>query len=265
MIKDKKILITGISGFIGGRFHEAVKRGNTIIGMDEEEGGVTNRQLVLESCRDADYIVHFGALSNINSCAEDVIKAHEVNVTGTLNLLYASKRYGINKFIFISSASIYQPSTMYATTKLIGERYCVLFSATYKVPIVCLRLFNVYGNTNPGAVIPNWVKAIKEGKSPIIYGDGKQTRDFIYVDDVVYAVIQGLESVAPGAYNIGTGIGTSLNRLITEIGRIMGVQVFPEIKESKAEDIRESVAVIPRWFTPKVTLEQGLKKTIEAV
>jgi UDP-glucose 4-epimerase len=262
MIKDKRILITGVNGFIGNNLYNKIKPHNEIIELDRDDGGLTNRPLVIDKCRGVNCVFHLGAISTVPSCEKDKELAHSVNVTGHFNLLKAALDAKVDKVIFPSSAAVYDVKSFYAATKSIGEKYCQLFTM-YGLPVVILRLFNVYGATSLNAVIPIFVKQLKQGNEVVIFGDGTQTRDFIYINDVVEAMIQSMEEIKPGIYNIGTGKETNMVDLANKIGRLMGKEVSIKHIEARSGDIERSRALIPEWFKPRYSLEEGLNKTIE--
>lgn len=212
--------------------------------------------------------------------------AIEVNITGTLNVLIAARDNKVGKVIFFSSSAVYgdtprspeskdlavSPKSPYAVTKLAGEHYCQVFQEVYHLPTVCLRYFNIYGTRqNPeleyAAVIPRFIDRALQDLSPVIYGDGGQTRDFTFVLDAVQSNIIACESGATGVFDIGTGVSTSVKKLAIAIAAVTGKELTPEYEESKAGDIRDSLADISRarrvmGYEPKYSLEDGLRETI---
>ena len=210
-----------------------------------------------------------------------------MNVKGTLNVLLAARDSGVRKVVFTSSASVYgdtdevpttesalpNPLSPYAVSKLAGEHYCNVFSDLYGLETTSLRPFNVYGprqdpNSQYAGVIPLFIRSLLEGEAPIIDGDGEQTRDFVYVKDMVSAFIQAMDHRAKGAYNIAGGKGISINELYREVSSIMGVDVEPLHGEPRPGDVRHSTADITRakrylGYEPEYDLRRGLEETIE--
>jgi nucleoside-diphosphate-sugar epimerase len=269
VLQGSKCLITGYKGFIGSHLYKALEnKGALVIGLDSESGGITNKQLLESMCKDVDYIFQLGAISSVPSCEQDSELAHETNVTGVFNILKASTLHRVKRFVFASSCVVFYPtSTMYAITKTIGETYCEFFEDKYKLPITGLRFYNVYGagQSSNTAVIPSFIKQLKEGRLIVIEGDGKQVRDFVYIKDVVDAIIKVVEKDISGYFNIGTGQGISILDLAYMIANIMSKEAKFEFTEGRTGDIQGIVAFKPSWFNPKYTLEQGLTEIISEV
>jgi UDP-glucose 4-epimerase len=202
-----------------------------------------------------------------------------------LNVLLSARDNHVNKVLYASSSSVYgdtealpkredmlpSPISPYAVTKLAGEYYCQVFHQVYQLPTVCLRYFNVYGprqdpNSQYAAVIPVFIKRSYEGNPTIIFGDGKQTRDFTYVKDAVEANILAAESDACGLFNISQGESITINRLAELIMELVGNKVKPIHQEPRAGDIRHSLADISKakafGYEPKYDLKAGLAETI---
>jgi nucleoside-diphosphate-sugar epimerase len=211
--------------------------------------------------------------------------AHEVNLNGTLNVLEAARNNHVRKVIFISSSAVYgdtpvlpqnedinpAPMSPYAATKLAGEYYCRVFREVYQLQTVCLRYFNVYGprqdpNSQYAAAIPKFISAILRGRAPVIFGDGGQTRDFVFVKDAANAAILAAESSAAGSYNIATGQAITINELTRIILEKTGSSLKPLHLESRSGDILHSVADISRarsfGYRPGYSLEEGLEDTV---
>ena len=213
---------------------------------------------------------------------EDPIFTSRVGVEGTLNVLVAARDVGAERVVFASSAAVYgdspvlpkredmrpEPKSPYAVAKLAGERFCIAFNEVYGMRNVALRYFNVYGpRQDPAseyaAVMPKFVSAYLERIAPVIFGDGEQTRDFVYVRDVVRVNILASEGSVPGVYNIASGTRTSLNELAEMIRKISGNEIRPIYSEVRAGDIRDSVADVKCakeiGYSPKYTMEEGLR------
>jgi UDP-glucose 4-epimerase len=269
-MKNKNILVTGHKGFIGAHLcNELSRRGANVIGIDKEDGGITNVSLlpgIMLFPQSIDYIFHLGAISSVPACTESPFEAHDVNVTGTFNVLSAAVKYKVKGLVFASSSVVHDPKSMYAVTKVIGEAYCKFFDYTQSLPVTALRLYNVYGpgQSSDTAVIPNFIRSIKEHKKLQIEGKGNQIRDFVYVKDVVNAMIYAAENGINGCHDIGTGIGTDINSLATLIGSIMDkLPVRIKYIGARIGDISTSIADKATWFEPEYSLINGLKETIE--
>jgi nucleoside-diphosphate-sugar epimerase len=251
-------------------------------------GSITDLPLLKRLFRDVDYVFHQAAVLSVPRSIEHPLAAHEANITGTLNVLLAAKDSGVEKVIYASSAAVYgdtptlpqmedmfpDPQSPYAVTKLAGEYYCRVFHRVYGLPTVCLRYFNVYGpRQDPAsqyaAVIPVFIRRALDNRPPVIYGDGEQTRDFVFIKDVVNASILAAESNAAGVCNIGTGERVSINRLAGLVIRLAGSSAEPEHQEARPGDIEHSLADISRagqfGYSPRCDLETGLRETIAAV
>ncbi|MCK4551205.1 MAG: NAD-dependent epimerase/dehydratase family protein, partial [Candidatus Aenigmarchaeota archaeon] len=253
------------------------------------KGDITDTNILKNAFKDADYIIHLAAISSIEQTINDPKKSNDINITGTLNVLSAARDANVKRFLFASSASIYgnttnipikenthpNPTTPYAISKITGEYYCNSFHELYGLETVALRFFNVFGprqqlNSAYSAVIPKFINAMLKDKRPTIYGDGEQSRDFIYIKDVVTAIIKA--TTAPNAagtsINIATGKGTTLNELVNTINNSLGKTIKPLYTDKKQGDIKHSLADISLAkrvldFTPEYTLDKGIEKTIE--
>jgi len=304
------VLLTGGAGFIGSHMmDELVASGYRAIIIDDMStgslrnirhqsanifvefypGSVNDMAHLEEHMENIDYIIHLAALPSVTRSIENPARTHEVNVEGTLNVLEIARKHNVKKVVFASSSSVYgntpilpkhegmvpSPLSPYAASKAAGENYMAAYCAAYGLPTVSLRYFNVYGprasaSSEYSAVIPRFIKAVREGASPCIYGDGTQTRDFTFVKDVVKANIMAMQSEATGVFNIGTGQSVSLNELVETTMELMGRQdLKPEYAQPRAGDVAHSLADITRakevlGWEPAYSLEQGLKTTIEA-
>lgn len=298
-----KAIITGGAGFIGSNLAEVLSRGNEVIivddlstgndanirGFDIElvKGSVTDLDLLRKIFKGADYVFHQAAIPSVPRSIKDPISTNEANVTGTLKVLIAARDCGVKKVIFASSSSAYgdtpelpkredmnpNPLSPYAVTKLIGEFYCNVFDEVYDLKTVALRYFNVYGpkqdpHSDYAAVIPKFIKRIQEGKPPIIYGDGTQTRDFTSVDDVVSANMLAAESDAKGVYNVATGMRITINELASVIMAIMGRDLDPIHEKPREGDVLHSLGDITKakkdfGYAPGDKLEANLKETVK--
>jgi UDP-glucose 4-epimerase len=309
MQNDIKAVVTGGAGFIGSHItEELIQRGYHVIVIDDlstgkmeniqhlldegnlnfVRGSITDLALLQKFFSDADYIFHQAAIPSVPRSIKNPLASNEVNVTGTLNVLSAARDQGIKKVIFASSSSVYgdtpnlpkredmtpNPQSPYAVTKLAAEYYCRVFTDVYGISTICLRYFNVFGaRQNPdsqyAAVIPKFIKAIKEGKPPVIFGDGEQTRDFTFIKDVVHANILAAESKAFGVFNIGKGDRISINQLAQIILKLNGKEnIKPLYEKGRLGDIKHSLADISKaqsfGYKPEYDVEKGIVETIRS-
>ncbi|MCC7571474.1 SDR family oxidoreductase [Candidatus Micrarchaeota archaeon] len=298
----RKYAITGGAGFIGSNLVEALAEENEVVVVDDlsagrkenlagqnvefVEGSILDLDLLKEAFEGCDCVFHLAAIASVQRSVEDPIFTSRVGVEGTLNVLVAARDAGAEKVVFASSAAVYgdspalpkredmrpEPKSPYAAAKLAGEGFCLAFNEVYGMKNVALRYFNVYGprqdpNSEYAAVIPKFVSAYLAGDAPVIFGDGEQTRDFVYVKDVVRANILASKGCVPGVYNIASGTRTSLNELSGLVKKITRSELEPIYSEARAGDIRDSVADVKRamkiGYSPKFTLEEGLRGMIE--
>ncbi len=303
-----RYLITGGAGFIGSNIAiELVRRGEDVTILDifstgrEENlssirdeitvirGDIRDYGTVTNAVTGMDYVIHQAAIASVESSIEDPVGSSEVNIIGTLNLLEACRRGGVKKFVLASSAAVYgnipslpktedsevQALSPYAAAKLTSEHYCSIYHDLFGLETVALRYFNVFGrNQDPAseyaAVIPKFINALLSGKPPVIYGDGLQTRDFVFVDNVVSANLLAVESknAAGKVINIASGRKYTLLDLLAALRELMGVDVEPIFEEEKPGDIRHSVADISKAtellsYDILTDFKEGLRHTIE--
>lgn len=302
-----KYLVTGGAGFIGSHItEELVRRGesvrvldNFLTGKKENltpfladidliEGDIRDFSQCQKAVEGIDYVLHQAALPSVPRSVSDPITSNEINITGTLNMLFASKEEGIKSFVFASSSAVYgddqrlpkkegnegSPLSPYALGKLTGEHYCRIFSQLYKFNTVSLRYFNIFGpRQDPfsqyAAAIPNFVTKILKNEKPIIYGDGEQSRDFIYVSNVVEAnlLASQAQNVSGEVFNIACGSRTTVNILVDEIKTVLGKNIPSNFTDPRPGDVRHSHADISKAtkrlnYNPLITFSEGLKKTI---
>lgn len=302
-----RYVVTGGAGFIGSHIVEelAAKNHNVVIldnlfsGKMENmspflktgnvsfvQGSVTDLPLLQKTFEGADGIFHEGAIASVPRSIANPVATNEANVTGTLNVLVAARDCGVRKILFASSSSVYgntptlpkredmppNPLSPYAISKLTGEQYLRVFSDIYGLQTVALRYFNVFGprqdpKSQYAAVIPNFITAILKKESPHIHGDGKQTRDFSYVKDVVQANIRAMESNATGVFNVAYCKRIDLIELATMIMDITGITVPLVFDPPRAGDVRDSLADISRakdafGYIPEYTVRSGLEETV---
>ncbi len=305
-MRDKRVAITGGAGFIGSYLTELLlNRGYHVIIIDDLSTGkmaniepllksikvefiqdsITNLPLLQNLFQGVYYVFRQAALSSVPRSVEDPLSTNKVNITGTLNVLLAARDNNVKKVIYASFLSVYGdtptlpkredmipcPQSPYALTKLVGEYYCRIFHQIYNLPTICLRYFNVYGprqdsDLQYAAVISIFITKLSQGKSPIIYGDGEQTRDFTFVKDVIQADIIGAESDASGVFNIGRRENSTVNDLAKAITSIMGKDLKSKYQPPRPGDIKHSLVDISRaraiGYEPQHSLENGLRETI---
>lgn len=313
----RKILVTGGAGFIGSNLcEELVKKGNYVVCLDNFstgrieniqglldnnrfkliEGDIRNLDTCLKAVNGVDVVFHEAALGSIPRSIDDPITTNAVNISGFLNMLVAAKNAKIDRFIFAASSSAYgdnetipkvedtigKPLSPYALTKYVDELYAHVFSITYGLKYIGIRYFNVFGrrqdpNSAYAAVIPLFIKKILKHEQPIINGDGSNSRDFTYIDNIIHINMLALETLSPKAFNqIYNGAGgentsvLELEQLITKnlsaydncidcIVPIFGPNRIGDIKHSKAS-ISKAKELL--GYTPVCTFEDGFKKTI---
>jgi len=301
-------LVTGGAGFIGSHIvHELVRRGEDVRVLDNLSTGkmanlqeVRNRITFLEGdIRDlagitphfagANYVIHLAALASVARSIADPLATNAVNITGTLNVLLTARDAGAKRLVFAASAAAYgdnpimprvesltpDPLSPYALAKLAGEYYCQAFTRIYGLETVPLRFFNIFGPrqdpTSPyTGVLSKFIPAYLRGDTPVIFGDGEQSRDFTYVANVVEAVLRAC--VAPGAagkvINVGVGKSYTLNQTIALLDSIFGRQVKPRYDAPRKGDALHSLADISLarqllGYEPLVSFEEGLRRTVE--
>ena len=298
-----RITVTGGAGFIGSHLVDRlIEDGHTVQVIDNLYTGnkkfvhskaqfieldIRDPKLysVLEEFR-PDYIFHEAAQTEVSTSMSDPMLDCDINLMGLINLLNAAVKLDIKKFLMPSSAAVYgnldtlplneemigNPSSFYGLTKLTTEHYLRIYHEAFGLPYICYRYSNVFGprqgNGGEGGVISIFAKAIVQGSPIIIYGDGKQTRDFIYVDDVVEANILGMQHQVTGIYNVSTGISSSVNLLVDEFKNISGKDIEVVYDKPRLGDIRDSVLATDKsekelLFTAKYNLHDGLIKTYE--
>ena len=314
MLKNKKIVVTGGAGFIGSNLVHALTKvdlNNEVVVIDNLSAGrieniqglidnkkiefikssITDLVLLQKIFRGVDFVFHQAAVASVPKSVEDPITTHNVNVTGTLNVLLAARDNDVKKVVFSSSCAVYgnpseeqlplkettlpHPLSPYAASKLMGEYYCNVFSEVYDLPTVCLRYFNVYGpRQDPdgeyAAVIPKFINRIKEDKPLTIYGDGKQTRDFVFVDDVVNAniLLAKKEETESKIFNVASGNDISINDLsesIIEMDNAQNKNIEILYEDFQPGDVRYSFADISKikmmGFESSCSFKEGLGKT----
>ena len=317
-LTNKKILVSGGAGFIGSNLCEAlINKGNKVVCLDNFstgkreniknlldepnfkfiEGDIRILDDCLKATKGVDYVLHQAALGSVPRSVEDPITSNEVNVNGFLNMLIASRDFGVKRFVYAASSSTYgdsellpkvektigKPLSPYGITKYVNELYADIFSKIYGVQTIGLRYFNVFGrkqdpNGAYAAVIPKFVTQLIKGESPTINGDGNHTRDFTYIDNVIQANLLSLVVTKPEAintvYNIACGDSTTLNVLVKNLknylteydDNIKNIEVIYGPKRSG--DILHSHASIEKAkrllnYEPNYSFQKGLRKAVK--
>ncbi|MBQ2612527.1 MAG: NAD-dependent epimerase/dehydratase family protein [Methanobrevibacter sp.] len=303
-MNDKKILITGGLGFIGSYIADELIDENEVLIIDNKSTGkvenlqnINHENLTLiekdlndadldDILTDVDYVFHLAAMASVPLSIENPSECIENNMDATIKLINACKNNNVKKIIFSSSSSVYGdntniplkeseyplPKSPYAASKASGELFLKTYYEAYGLNYISLRYFNVFGpkqdkNSQYAAVIPNFITALLEGEQPIIYGDGEQTRDFIYIRDVVNANIKAAESDYNGIINVASGKKTTINELYKIISETLGSNIEPKYLPERKGDIKHSLADVNNMkkIDYKVNLndfENQLKETI---
>jgi len=252
-------------------------------------GSITDPAAVDEAVRGCEVVYHLAALPSVVKSIEDPVIAHEICAAGTLHVLDAARRLGVRRVVYAASSSAYgdqpgavrteddalAPLSPYAAAKLAGEMYCQSFTVVYGLETVRLRFFNVFGPRqdpkNPySGVIALFIAAMSQGQPPTVFGDGLQTRDFVYVENVVQALVKAAEAAAAtgNVYNIGNGQSTTVLELAQGLNELLGTQLPPRHAPPRAGDVRHSQADISRarrdlGYEPTVSFREGLRRTLE--
>jgi len=304
-----KYLITGVAGFIGSNLaHALIDRCKDVRGIDNFSHGrwenivdiahrfdfrnadINDEHAIRSACDGVDYVLHQAALSSVPRSLADPIATNHANVAGTLSVLEAARATGVKRVIFASSSSVYgntpnlprleqmqlNPASPYAVSKAAGELYCQGFYNVLGLETVCLRYFNVFGPcqhpTSPyAAVIPTFIRQMLQGEQPTIFGDGKQTRDFTFVDNVVAANLQACDApaheVCGRAFNIAAGRSVTLNELYSVLQKLTRFDQPAAHAAERPGDVRDSLADTTQaqqalGYKTSVSFPEGLEKTV---
>jgi len=299
-------LVTGGAGFIGSNIARALAiRGdrvrvfdNFVTGRRENladlpevevvEGDVRDSDALRSAMAQVDRVLHQAALPGVPRSVQDPVTSNESNLTGTLNVLIAARDAGVKRVVCASSSSVYgdtptlpkvetmapRPISPYAVTKLTGELYCTVFHQLYGLEAVALRYFNVFGpHQDPlsdyAAVIPLFIAAMTRGERPRVEGDGTQSRDFTFVDNVVQANLRAAQAsgVTGEVFNVACGQRYTLLDLVDRLNRILGTRLEPRFGEARAGDVKHSLADIDKarrllGYEPSVSFDEGLERTV---
>jgi nucleoside-diphosphate-sugar epimerase len=307
-MEKRNYLVTGGAGFIGSHIVERlVQDGHSVRVLDDfsagkEEnlapmidkielvrGDIRNMEVVRDAVKDMEIVFHEAALGSVPRSVADPQTTHDVNITGTLNILLAARDAKVRRVVFASSSSVYgetpelpkhekmtpQPLSPYALSKLTGEHYISVFNQVYGFEAVALRYFNIFGarqdpNSHYAAVMPKFAMALLNGEHPLIFGDGLQSRDFTYVENVVGAnlLASQAEGIAGRAFNVACGGRYTLLELLGKMKEFMGSDIEPIHESPRAGDVRDSQASIEaaqQGFGYRVTVdfEEGLRRTVD--
>jgi len=304
-----RYLVTGGAGFIGSNtVDELVRRGHGVVVLDDLSGGkeenladvrnkitfmkgsITELETVQKAMQQADYVIHLAARTSVPRSVKDPLETNRINVEGTLNVLVAARDNKVRRVVFAASSSAYGetptlpktesmqpvPISPYGVSKYVGELYAQAFGKCYGMENVSLRYFNIFGpRQNPfsayGAAIPKFVSAILRGESPVVFGDGRQSRDFTYVDNAVAANLLAASApakrVSGQVFNVACGRNATLLDVIGEVNRLLGTRIRPKFAPPRAGDVRHSKADISKakrllGYRASVSLREGLERTI---
>ena len=302
-----KYLVTGGAGFIGSNITEKlVKRGERVVILDDlstgkrenighllgdiefVEGDIRDPSIVRRALRGVSRVIHQAALASVPRSIENPVLVNDVNIGGTVVMLDESRRAGVDIFVYAASSSAYgdtetlpkheeilpQPLSPYAVSKLTGEYYCSVYARTYGLPTLSLRYFNVFGprqdpRSQYAAVIPIFVSHLQRGEPPTIHGDGEQSRDFTYVENVVNANLQAAECARANGQvlNIACGTSYTVNDLFNRLKALTGASIDPIYDEPRPGDVKHSLADVSMarellGFEVSVSFEEGLERTV---
>jgi UDP-glucose 4-epimerase len=306
-----KILITGGAGFIGSHlarhllnqdyeviifdnfdnFYPLEMKKMNLASISSKDayvlvkGDIRDYESFCSALEDVQVVIHEAAQPGIRISLENPMKTHEVNATGTLNVLRASQEKEVERVIFASSSSVYGdvnilpfieectlfPASPYGVSKLIGEQYARVFWEVYGLSTVSLRYFSVYGpRIRPDLVIPIFTNMLSKNEKPSIFGDGEQSRDFTYIDDIVDATIRSIsqKGIDGEVFNIGTGETITINRIYQIIQDLLDKNIPPRYLKEKKGEVRHTHSDITKakerlGYTPRYTIEKGLKKYLQ--
>jgi nucleoside-diphosphate-sugar epimerase len=303
-----RYLVTGGAGFIGSNIvDELVRRGHEVVVLDDLSSGkeanlarvrekidlrvatVTDLASVESACRGVDYVIHLAARTSVPRSVQNPLETNRVNIDGTLNVLVAARDAKVRRFVFAASSSAYgetptlpkvetmppQPISPYGVTKYVGELYAQVFGRVYGLENASIRYFNVFGprqepTSQYSGVLSRFMLAVLQEQSPVVYGDGEQSRDFTYVENVVDETLRACEATGASGvvFNGGTGARITLNQVLELLGTISGKKIHAKYEEMRTGDIRDSQADISLagkvlGYKPLVLFDEGLGRTWE--
>jgi nucleoside-diphosphate-sugar epimerase len=303
-----RYLVTGGAGFIGSNMvDELVRRGHEVIVLDDlssgkeanlagvrskidlRVGSITDLAAAQSACHGADYVIHLAARTSVPKSVKNPLETNHINIDGTLNMLVAARDAKVRRFVYAASSSAYgetptlpkietmasEPISPYGITKYVGELYAQVFGRVYGLENASVRYFNVFGprqdpTSQYSGVLSRFMLAVLQGEAPVIYGDGEQTRDFTYIENVVDETLRACEaSGASGrVFNGGTGARITLNEVLQRLEKISGQKIAAKYDPPRTGDIRDSQADISLarrvlGYEPRVNFEEGLQRTWE--
>jgi nucleoside-diphosphate-sugar epimerase len=301
-----RYLVTGGAGFIGSNMvDELLRRGHDVVVLDDLSGGkeenlarvrqridfrvgsITDLATVQSACAKSDYVIHLAARTSVPRSVKDPIESNRVNIDGTLNVLVAARDAKVRRIVYAASSSAYGetptlpkietmqpvPISPYGVTKYVGELYSQVFGRVYGLENACVRYFNVFGprqdpTSQYSGVLARFMLAVLQGQQPVIYGDGEQSRDFTYIDNVVDETLRACEAEGASGlvFNGGTGARITLNQVLKLLEKITGKKVAARYDPPRNGDIRDSQADISLarktlGYEPGVLFEEGLRRT----
>jgi nucleoside-diphosphate-sugar epimerase len=303
-----KFIVIGGAGFIGCHVvSELIKRKHKVVAIDDLssgnkanlsgnltkikfiKGSITDFNLLKKAFKGCDYAIHLAALVSVPESVLDPISYHKVNVTGTFNVLEAARVSKVKKAVLASSSAAYgqmssrpikenramKPISPYGESKLINEKYAQMYYEVYKMPTVCLRFFNVYGpkqslKSNYASVIPKFASSMQKGQRPPIHGTGRQYRDFVYVADVVNAIMLSVKSKKANglSLNVASGKTYRVIDIVKEMNKLINTDIKPDYTPPRPGDVfatKADISLIKKTvgYKPKVNFKEGLKKTLK--
>ncbi len=301
-----RYLVTGGAGFIVSNIvDELVRRGNDVIVLDNlstgkesnlasvrdkielNTGSITDLAAVQAACRGADYVIHLAARTSVPRSVEDPLDTNHVNIDGALNVLVAARDAKVRRFVYAASSAAYgealalpkvetmqpDPISPYGVTKYVGELYAQVFGRVYGLENASLRYFNVFGprqdpTSQYSGVLSRYMLAVIRGEQPVIFGDGEQSRDFTYVENIVDETLRACEAneASGKVFNGGTGARVTLNEVLRQLEKITGKKIQAKYDPPRTGDILHSQADISLarkvlGYEPRVLFEEGLKRT----
>ncbi|MGB8541062.1 MAG: SDR family oxidoreductase [Candidatus Acidiferrales bacterium] len=303
-----RYLVTGGAGFIGSNIvDELVRRGHKVVVLDDlsagkesnladvrgkidlRVGSITDLATVQSACNGADYVIHLAARTSVPRSVQNPIETNFVNIDGTLNVLVAARDAKVRRIVFAASSSAYgetptlpkteampaDPISPYGITKYVGELYAKVFGRVYGLENACVRYFNVFGprqdpSSQYSGVLSRFMLAVIEGQQPVVFGDGEQSRDFTFIENIVDETLRACEAQGASGmvFNGGTGARITLNQVLKLLEKISGKKIQAKYDPPRTGDIRDSQADVSLaqkilGYKPLVHFEEGLKRTWE--
>jgi nucleoside-diphosphate-sugar epimerase len=301
-----RYLVTGGAGFIGSNMvDELVRRGHEVAVLDNlsagkeanlagvrskidfREGSITDLAAVQSACRGMDYVIHLAARTSVPQSVKDPLETNHVNIDGTLNVLVAARDAKVRRFVYAASSAAYgetptqpkletmpsEPISPYGVTKYVGELYAQVFGRVYGLENASVRYFNVFGprqdpTSQYSGVLSRFMLAVIEGQPPVVYGDGEQSRDFTYIENIVDETLRACEAKGASGltFNGGTGARITLNQVLKLLEKITGKKIQAKYDAPRTGDIRDSQADVSLarkilGYEPRVQFEEGLGRT----